>query len=318
GSNYLDALTKIRTVVFDKTGTLTKGEFKVSEVVVKNGFDKEELLRFAAYAESHSNHPIAKSVIEAYGKLVPSGKIDQVSINDVQEISGKGISAKVNGQQVIVGNDKLLHLKNILHDKCEAEGTVIHIAVNSIYAGYIIISDTLKDGAQETISLLKKKNINSVMLTGDNKAAAEFFAKRLGIDKFYYELLPEDKVNHIEQIIQSTAKGNKVAFVGDGINDAPVLARADVGIAMGALGSDAAVETADVVLMTDSPLQVVTAIDVAKKTRKIVWQNIFFALGVKMFFIILGAFGIATMWEAVFGDMGVAVLAILNAMRVLK
>lgn len=313
GSNYLDALTKVKTVVFDKTGTLTKGEFKVSEVVVKSGFDKEELLRLAAYAESYSNHPIAKSVIEAY-----EGKIDQELISDVQEISGKGIKAKVNGQQVIIGNDKLLHLENIKHDKCDAEGTVVHIAVNSIYAGYIIISDTLKDGAQETISLLKKKNINSVMLTGDNKAAAEFFAKKLGIDKYYYELLPEDKVHHIEQIIQTTAKGNKVAFVGDGINDAPVLARADVGIAMGALGSDAAVETADVVLMTDSPLQVVTAIDVAKKTRKIVWQNIGFAMGVKLFFILLGTFGIATMWEAVFGDMGVAVLAILNAMRVLK
>lgn len=313
GSNYLDALTKVKTVVFDKTGTLTKGEFKVSEVVVKSGFDKEELLRLAAYAESYSNHPIAKSVIEAY-----EGKIDQELISDVQEISGKGIKAKVNGQQVIIGNDKLLHLENIKHDKCDAEGTVVHIAVNSIYAGYIIISDTLKDGAQESISLLKKKNINSVMLTGDNKAAAEFFAKKLGIDKYYYELLPEDKVHHIEQIIQTTAKGNKVAFVGDGINDAPVLARADVGIAMGALGSDAAVETADVVLMTDSPLQVVTAIDVAKKTRKIVWQNIGFAMGVKLFFILLGTFGIATMWEAVFGDMGVAVLAILNAMRVLK
>jgi len=313
GSNFLDALTKIKTVVFDKTGTLTKGEFKVSEIVVKNGFDKEELLRLAAYAESHSNHSIAKSVIEAYGE-----KIDQELITDVQEISGKGIKTIVNKQQVIVGNDKLLHLENIQHDKCDVEGTVIHIAVNSIYAGYIIISDTLKDGAQETISLLKKKNINSVMLTGDNKAAAEFFAKKLGIDKYYYELLPEDKVNHIEQIIQTTAKGNKVAFVGDGINDAPVLARADIGIAMGALGSDAAVETADVVLMTDSPLKVVTAIDVAKKTRKIVWQNIAFAMGVKLFFIVLGAFGIATMWEAVFGDMGVAVLAILNAMRVMK
>ncbi|GIV46175.1 MAG: cadmium-translocating P-type ATPase [Ignavibacterium sp.] len=313
GSNYLDALTKVKTVVFDKTGTLTKGEFKVSEVVVKNGFDKEELLRLAAYAESYSNHPIAKSVIEAY-----KGKIDQELISDVQEISGKGIKAKVNGQQVIVGNDKLLHLENIKHDKCDAGGTVVHIAVNSIYAGYIIISDTLKDGAQEAISLLKKKNINSVMLTGDSKAAAEYFAKKLGIDKYYYELLPEDKVNHIEQIIQTTAKGNKVVFVGDGINDAPVIARADVGIAMGALGSDAAVETADVVLMTDSPLQIVTAIDVAKQTRKIVWQNISFAMGVKLFFILLGTFGIATMWEAVFGDMGVAVLAILNAMRVLK
>ncbi|KAF0153542.1 MAG: cadmium-translocating P-type ATPase [Ignavibacteria bacterium] len=313
GSNYLDALTKVKTVVFDKTGTLTKGEFKVSEIVVKNGFDKEELIRLAAYAESHSNHPIAKSVIEAYG-----GAINQELIKDVHEISGKGIKANINGQIVVVGNDKLLHLENIQHDKCDVEGTVIHIATNSVYAGYIIISDTLKEGAEETISLLKKKNINSVMLTGDNKAAAESFAKKLGIDKYYYELLPEDKVNHIEQIIQSSIKGNKVAFVGDGINDAPVLARADVGIAMGALGSDAAVETADVVLMADSPLQVVTAIDTAKKTRKIVWQNIGFAMGVKLFFILLGVFGIATMWEAVFGDMGVAIIAILNAMRVMK
>ncbi len=313
GSNYLDALTKVKTVVFDKTGTLTKGEFNVSEIVVENGFNKDELLRLAAYAESHSNHPIAKSVIEAYG-----GAINQELIKDVHEISGKGIKANINGQIVVVGNDKLLHLENIQHDKCDVEGTVIHIATNSVYAGYIIISDTLKEGAEETISLLKKKNINSVMLTGDNKAAAESFAKKLGIDKYYYELLPEDKVNHIEQIIQSSIKGNKVAFVGDGINDAPVLARADVGIAMGALGSDAAVETADVVLMADSPLQVVTAIDTAKKTRKIVWQNIGFAMGVKLFFILLGVFGIATMWEAVFGDMGVAIIAILNAMRVMK
>lgn len=318
GSNYLDALTKVKTVVFDKTGTLTKGEFKVSEVVVKNGFDKEELLRLAAYAESHSNHPIAKSVIEAYGELVPSGKIDQGSISDVQEISGKGIKTKINGQQVIVGNDKLLHLENIQHDKCDVEGTVIHIAVDSVYSGYIIISDTLKEDSKKAISLLKERNINSVMLTGDNKTAAETFAKKLGIDTYYYELLPEDKVNHIEQIMQSSTKGNKVAFVGDGINDAPVIARADIGIAMGALGSDVAVETADVVLMTDSPLQVVTAIDVAKKTRKIVWQNIAFAMGVKLFFILLGAFGIATMWEAVFGDMGVAIIAIVNSMRVIK
>ncbi|MEW6506182.1 MAG: heavy metal translocating P-type ATPase [Bacteroidota bacterium] len=313
GSNYLDALTKVKTVVFDKTGTLTKGEFKVSEIVVKNGFNKKELLRLAAFAESHSNHPIAKSVIEAYEETV-----NQELISDVQEISGKGIKAKISGQIVVVGNDKLLHLENIRHDKCDVEGTVIHIATNSVYAGYIIISDTLKEGAKETISLLKKKNINSVMLTGDNKTAAESFAKKLGIDKYYYELLPEDKVNHIEQIIQSSIKGNKIAFVGDGINDAPVLARADVGIAMGALGSDAAVETADVVLMADSPLQVVSALDIAKKTRKIVWQNIGFAMGVKLFFILLGVFGIATMWEAVFGDMGVAIIAILNAMRVMK
>lgn len=313
GSNYLDALTKVKTVIFDKTGTLTKGEFKVSEVVVKNGFDKDELLKMAAYAESHSNHPIAKSIVEAYGE-----EIEQTSLSNVQEISGKGINAKVDGRRIIIGNDKLLHLENIQHDQCEVEGTVVHVAVDSVYAGYIVISDTLKVDSKETISLLKEKNINTVMLTGDNKTAAESFAMKLGIDKFYYELLPEDKVNHIEKIILSSPKGSKVAFVGDGINDAPVIARADIGIAMGALGSDAAVETADVVLMTDSPSKVVTAIEVAKRTRKIVWQNIFFALGVKMFFIILGAFGIATMWEAVFGDMGVAVLAILNAMRVLK
>ncbi|MCL5027389.1 MAG: cadmium-translocating P-type ATPase [Bacteroidetes bacterium] len=313
GSNYLDALTKVKTVVFDKTGTLTKGEFKVSEIVVKNGFEKNELLRLAAYAESHSNHPIAKSVIEAYGET-----INQELIGDVQEISGKGIKTKVNGLQVIVGNDKLLHIENIQHDKCDVEGTVIHIAIDSVYAGYIVISDTLKDNAIETIRLLREKNINTVMLTGDNKTAAETFAKKLEIDTYYYELLPEDKVNHIEQIIQASIKGNKVAFVGDGINDAPVLARADVGIAMGALGSDAAVETADVVLMADSPLQVVTALDIAKRTRKIVWQNIGFAMGVKLFFILLGVFGIATMWEAVFGDMGVAIIAILNAMRVME
>jgi Cd2+/Zn2+-exporting ATPase len=239
-------------------------------------------------------------------------------LSDIQEISGKGIKAKVGGKEIILGNDKLLHLENILHDKCDVEGTVVHLAVNSVYAGYIIISDTLKEDSQKTIQQLKEKNINTVMLTGDNKSVAESFAKKLGIDKFYFELMPEDKVNHIEMLIQSSAKGDKVAFVGDGINDAPVLARADVGIAMGALGSDAAVETADIVLMTDSPSKIVTAIDIAKRTRKIVWQNIGFAMGVKLFFILLGVFGIATMWEAVFGDMGVAIIAILNAMRVMK
>jgi Cd2+/Zn2+-exporting ATPase len=313
GSNYLDALTKVKTVVFDKTGTLTKGNFVVTQIVTANGYNEKDILRYAAYAESNSNHPIAKSIIDAYDT-----KIQQGEISGVKEISGKGIKARVNKDEITVGNDKLLHAENIQHDKCEVEGTVIHVAINSIYAGYIIISDTLKDSAQETITLLKKKDIGSVMLTGDNKNAAEIFAEKLGIDKYYYELLPEDKVKHIEEILQSTPKGNKVAFVGDGINDSPVLARADIGIAMGALGSDAAVETADVVLMTDSPLQVITAIDIAKKTRKIVWQNIGFAMGVKLFFILLGIFGIATMWEAVFGDMGVAIIAILNAMRVMK
>ena len=318
GSNYLDALTKVKTVVFDKTGTLTKGEFRVSEVVTQNGFNETEIIKFAAYAESHSNHPIAKSIIEAYKNNLPLSEIDESLLSDIQEISGKGIKAKVGGKEIILGNDKLLHLENILHDKCDVEGTVVHLAVNSVYAGYIIISDTLKEDSQKTIQQLKEKNINTVMLTGDNKSVAESFAKKLGIDKFYFELMPEDKVNHIEMLIQSSAKGDKVAFVGDGINDAPVLARADVGIAMGALGSDAAVETADIVLMTDSPSKIVTAIDIAKRTRKIVWQNIGFAMGVKLFFILLGVFGIATMWEAVFGDMGVAIIAILNSMRVMK
>ena len=318
GSNYLDALTKVKTVVFDKTGTLTKGEFKVSEVVTQNGFDKNEIIKIAAYAESHSNHPIAKSIIEAYKNDSHSSEINESLLSDIQEISGKGIKAKVGGKEIILGNDKLLHIENIKHDKCEVEGTVVHLSVNSVYAGYIIISDTLKEDSQKTIQLLKENNINTVMLTGDNKTAAESFAKKLGIDKFYFELMPEDKVNHIEKLIQSSAKGDKVAFVGDGINDAPVLARADVGIAMGALGSDAAVETADIVLMTDYPSKIVTAIDIAKRTRKIVWQNIGFAMGVKLFFILLGVFGIATMWEAVFGDMGVAIIAILNSMRVMK
>lgn len=312
GSNYLDALTKVKTVVFDKTGTLTKGEFIVTEVVTQNGFNKDEILKYAAYAESHSNHPIAKSIIEAYGE-----NIEQESLKNVQEISGKGIRARVIGKQILVGNDKLLHLENIQHDKCEVEGTVVHIAIDKVYAGYVIISDSLKEDSVEAIEKLKGKNIQTVMLTGDNKQASDLFARKLKINKYFSELLPEDKVKHIEDLLKETKNG-KVAFIGDGINDAPVIARADVGIAMGALGSDAAVETADVVLMTDSPMKIVTAIDVAKKTRRIVWQNIGFAMGVKLFFILLGVFGIATMWEAVFGDMGVAIIAIINAMRVMK
>jgi len=312
GSNFLDALTKIKTVVFDKTGTLTKGEFKVAEIISANGFKEEDILRYAAYAEANSSHPIAKSILEAYGK-----KIQQSEISEMKEISGYGIWVKMNGNEILIGNDKLLHKENIEHDKCDVEGTVVHVAVNKKYAGYIVISDSLKDEAVETISELHKLKVNTVMLTGDNKSAAEVFAAKLGIKEFYSELLPENKVEHIEKLL-SSAKGGKVAFVGDGINDAPVIARADVGIAMGALGSDAAVETADVVLMTDSPMQVVKAIEVAKRTRTIVWQNIMFAMGVKLFFILLGVFGIATMWEAVFGDMGVAIIAILNSMRVMK
>lgn len=312
GSNYLDALTKIKTVVFDKTGTLTKGEFKVAEIVSANGFKKEDILRYAAYAEANSSHPIAKSILAAYGN-----NIRQNEISEVKEISGHGIQAKVNGDDILIGNDKLLHKENIEHDKCDVDGTVVHVTVNKKYAGYIVISDSLKGEAAETINELNKQNINTVMLTGDNKSAAEIFAKKLGIKEYYSELLPENKVEHIERLLSKMHDG-KVAFVGDGINDAPVLARADVGIAMGALGSDAAVETADVVLMTDSPMQVVHSIEIAKRTRRIVWQNIAFAMGVKAFFILLGVFGVATMWEAVFGDMGVAIIAILNAMRVMR
>jgi len=312
GSNYLDALTKIKTVVFDKTGTLTKGEFKVKEIIPANGYDSKDILKYAAYAEANSNHPIAQSILEAY-----NNKIQQSEISEVKEISGLGIKAKISGNEVLIGNDKLLHKENIEHNNCNVEGTVVHIAINKKYAGYIVISDSLKDEAVEAINELKKLKIKTVMLTGDNKGAAEIYAKKLGIKEYYAELLPENKVEHIEKLISSTNDG-KVAFVGDGINDAPVIARADVGIAMGALGSDVAVETADVVLMTDSPLQVVHAIEIAKRTRRIVWQNIAFAMGVKLFFILLGTFGIATMWEAVFADMGVAIIAILNAMRIIK
>lgn len=312
GSNFLDALTQVTTVVFDKTGTLTKGEFKVSKVVTSNGFTKEEILEYAAYAETNSNHPIAKSISEAFAK-----DIDIQRIKKVEEISGHGIKAVVDEKTVLAGNDKLLHKENIDHPVCNVEGTIVHIAIDTVYAGYIIISDTLKDDAINAIEALRAKNIQTVMLTGDNQFAAAAFAKKLNINKYFFELLPQDKVKHIENLMLEN-KGGKVAFVGDGINDSPVIARADIGIAMGALGSDAAIETADVVLMTDSPSKVATAIEVAKTTRKIVWQNICFAMGVKLIFIILGVFGIATMWEAVFGDMGVALIAVFNAIRILK
>ncbi len=312
GSNYLDSLTAVKTAVFDKTGTLTKGEFKVSRILPKNGYGKAEVLEFAAHAEANSNHPIAQSILEDYGKV-----IDQAKISGVNEIAGHGIEAEVDGKVVLAGNDKLLHSRNIAHDKCDVEETVVYITIDSTYAGYIVISDTIKEDAAMAIKELKKLGVRkTVMLTGDNSFAAEIIAKKLNIDEVYPELLPEDKVEYIEKFITESGKNDKVAFVGDGINDAPVLARADVGIAMGALGSDAAVETADVVLMNDTPSSVPTSIRIAKKTRRVVWQNILFALGVKLLFIILAAFGIATMWEAVFGDMGVALIAILNATRV--
>ncbi len=312
GSNFLDALTQIETVVFDKTGTLTRGEFKVSKIIAARGFSEKEVLNYAAYAEAHSNHPIAKSIREASGIKNLSTIAGQA-----EEISGHGMLAIIDGKIILAGNDKLMHRENIAFQKNEfTRGTVVYIAVNGTFAGCILISDSLKPDAQQAIEKLKAKNIQTVILTGDNKNATEWMATELKVDRYYYDLLPEDKVRHIEMLMSES--NGKVAFAGDGINDSPVLARADVGIAMGALGSDAAIETADVVLMTDSPSKVADAIDIAKKTRTVVWQNIFFALGVKLFFITLGIAGIATMWEAVFGDMGVALLAVFNAMRILR
>ncbi len=314
GSNFLDVLTAVKTVVFDKTGTLTKGVFKVMEIVPKNGFTQKGLLSLAAEVESQSNHPIAQSIREAYG-----GAIDSSKIEDYKEITGYGIRAKVQNRVVIAGNDSLLHRENIAHDVCDVDGTVVHLAVDTLYAGYIIIADELREDALPTIQALKRLGVEKIiMLTGDSPAVAESVARSLSLDAYFGGLLPGEKVDVIEKLISEAAKGDKIAFVGDGINDAPVISRADVGIAMGGVGSDAAIDTADVVIMTDALSKVAEAIKIGRKTRKIVWQNIGFALGFKGIFIMLGIVGIATMWGAVFADMGVALISIFNATRALK
>ena len=314
GSIFLDALNSVKTVVFDKTGTLTQGRFKVTEVFPYNGFKQGEILQLAAAVESHSNHPLAQSIRDAYGD-----KFESIEVTHSQEIAGYGIRAQVNDKTVIVGNDRFLARENIDYDTCQVEGTVVHLAVNRQYGGYILIADEVKPDAIGAIHALKKLGVEQVMmLTGDNQKVADKIASQLNLDAYQAELLPEGKVSAIEEIIHQTGKGEKVAFVGDGINDAPVIARADVGMAMGGLGSDAAIETADVVLMTDAPSQVAEAIQVARKTHKIVWQNIGLALGIKGLFILLGIVGVASLWSAVFADVGVALLAILNATRVLK
>ncbi|MDZ8055578.1 MAG: heavy metal translocating P-type ATPase [Aulosira sp. ZfuVER01] len=314
GSTFLDTLTTVDTVVFDKTGTLTRGVFKVVNIVPKNGWNEQELLQLAAEIESHSNHPIAQSIRDAY-----QGKIDATEVRDYEEIAGYGISAKIENQLVLAGSDRLLHKEKIAHDICNIEGTVIHLAVNRNYAGYIVIADELKSDAREAIHQLKSIGVKkTLMLTGDNQAIASHIAQQLGIDSYEAELLPEEKVSAIEKLLSTSEQHGKVAFIGDGINDAPVIARADVGMAMGGLGSDAAIETADIVIMTDTPSKVAQAIQIARKTRTIVWQNIIFALVIKSVFIGLGIFGIATMWEAVFADVGVALLAIFNATRVMN
>ncbi len=313
GSNYLEALKNVDTVVFDKTGTLTKGVFKVTKVSPV-GISEKELIEYAAYAEVNSNHPIAKSIVNYYKE-----SIDLEKITYFEEIAAHGIKVKYNDLHILAGNDKLMSSENILYFKTDDIGTVVYIAVNGAYRGYIVISDEIKEDSKEAIRNLKLSGVKEVvMLTGDNENVANKIAKELGIDKVYSNLLPNEKVDRLEEIFKNKLSKEKVAFVGDGINDAPVLARADVGIAMGALGSDAAIEAADVVLMTDEPSKIAKAIEIARKTNKIVWQNIVFALGVKAIVLILSAGGVATMWEAIFADVGVALIAVLNAMRVMK
>ncbi len=314
GSMFLDVLYDVKTVVSDKTGTLTKGTFQVTQIMPQEGFTQDELLSLAAQIEAQSTHPIAQSIKEAY-----KGEIDLAKITNYEEIAGHGIRATVGTQMVIAGNDRLLHQENITHDTCKVSGSVVHLAVDNKYAGYIIIADEIKDDAVKAIQDLHQIGIREViMLSGDNQGVAADIAGRLGLDSYIAELLPEGKVTAFEQILSKSGKKEKVIYVGDGINDAPVLARADVGIAMGGLGSDAAIETADVVIMNDSPAKIVEAIQIARKTHSIVWQNIIFALVVKAIFLVLGTFGLASMWEAVFADVGVALAAIANASRVLK
>ncbi|MGN2617766.1 heavy metal translocating P-type ATPase [Bacillus stercoris] len=314
GSNYLEALNQVKYAVFDKTGTLTKGSFEVTEIKPSEGFTKDSLLEAAAYAELHSQHPIAESVRKAYGKMLSPDAIESY-----EEISGHGIFAKVNGTEILAGNKKLMEREQIEDVPGEKAGTIVHVAVGQRYAGAIIIADEVKEDAAQAVADLKSLGIKqTAMLTGDSKQMGEAVGKQLGIDEVYAELLPQDKVAQVEALEAKLLPNEKLIFVGDGINDTPVLARADIGAAMGGLGSDAAVEAADIVLMTDQPSKIAEAIRIAKRTRRIVWQNIGFALGVKAIFLILGAFGIATMWEAVFSDVGVTLLAVANAMRVMR
>ena len=314
GSNYLEALSEVDTVVFDKTGTLTKGEFKVVATHPESGFTEEDLLELAAHAEAFSDHPIAVSVREAY-----SGTLDPKRVSESGNEAGHGVTATIDGHRVLVGNEKLMAKVGVDAPSCEVVGTILHVTVDGAYAGHIVIADVVKDDAAQTIADLHSVGIRRcVMLTGDRKEVAADVAERLGLDEFHAQLLPADKVEQVERLLASEGEKRKLAFVGDGINDAPVLTRADVGIAMGAMGSDAAIEAADVVLMDDKPSNIARAIRVARKTMRIVWQNIVFALAVKLLILVLAALGIANMWLAVFGDVGVAIIAILNAMRAMN
>lgn len=314
GSNYLEALSKTKYVVFDKTGTLTKGVFEVTDIQSENGFDKDELIKYAAYAECASSHPISMSLKKAYGK-----EIDLSSVTDIEEIAGHGISAVVEGKRIFAGNMKLMNREGIIVEDKIDKGTAVYVSVNGAYAGCIIISDVIKETSEAAITSLKKSGIRkTVMLTGDSRKTAQQVADKIGMDEVYSELLPADKVLKVEKLLEEKHSKEKLAFVGDGINDAPVLSRADIGIAMGALGSDAAIEAADVVLMDDDPAKISLAAKISIKTLKIVKENIVFALLIKALCLVLGAFGIANMWFAIFADVGVMVIAVLNAIRALK
>lgn len=314
GSNYLETLSKTNCVVFDKTGTMTKGVFEVSEICPQGDVSNDKLLEYAAFAECYSSHPISKSLQKAYAK-----DIDKNTVTDVEEISGHGLTAKVNGVSVAAGNAKLMKKLGLEYSDCDKTGTVVHIAVDGKYAGYILISDTLKPTSVEAIAALKKMGIEkTVMLTGDSDKVAQAVAAQLGVDEVHSELLPADKVKQVEALLAQEGEKKKLAFVGDGINDAPVLSRADIGIAMGGLGSDAAIEAADIVLMDDDPLKISKAIKISKKCLRIVNQNIYFAIGIKVLCLLLGAVGIANMWVAIFADVGVMVIAVLNAIRALR
>ena len=318
GSNYLEAVAEMTTIVFDKTGTLTKGEFKVSEVLPSaeknNKIGKEELLEIAAYGEGYSNHPIANSIREAYGKTLSMERV-----TDTEEIAGHGIHTFIDGREVYLGNAKLMEAQNIAYTENKTAGTVVYVACNNVFAGSIVISDTVKEGSKNAIADMKKVGVKkTVMLTGDRQAAADAVAAELGIDEVHAELLPADKVGEVEKLLGSQNEKERLAFVGDGINDAPVLTRADIGIAMGSMGSDAAIEAADIVLMDDDIRKIASLVKIARKTLGIVKQNIVFALAIKALVLLLGALGMANMWEAVFADVGVSVIAILNSMRTLN
>ena len=313
GSNYLEALSRPDSIVFDKTGTLTKGSFEVTKICPQDGISENQLIEYAAYAENYSNHPIAMSLKKAYKKDIDTSKISNIS-----EFAGNGVKADVNGAEILSGNLALMKKFQINLSEQSDEGTVVYCAKDRKYIGYVLISDEIKEDTPLAIKALKKVVRNTVMLTGDSETAAKKTAEKLGIQRFYSQLLPQDKVEKLEDIISEKQKDKNVIFIGDGINDAPVLTRADVGIAMGAMGSDAAIEAADVVIMDDKLSKIYTAVKIAQKTMLIVKQNIIFALGVKALFLLLGAFGFMTMWGAVFADVGVALLAVLNSLRSLR